>query len=311
MSISPLLQNCRICPRDCGVNRLRGTGYCGAGAQLKINLAQLHFGEEPPITGTRGSGTIFFSHCNLLCVYCQNHLISLSGNGSEITQDDFVKIMLELQEKGAHNINLVTPSHFSPQIGQALESVRNGALKIPVVWNSSGYEKIETLQAMEGLVDVYLPDYKYYHKIYARKYSHAEDYPVRALESIREMYRQCGNLDLDSDGIARRGLMIRILVLPHGLAGVKHSLHLLADELGTEISLSLMGQYYPAGKATLYPELSRGILPEEYQVATDTAIALGFNNVYVQQLSSDDHWTPQFIRKEDAKPGKAQHGENI
>jgi putative pyruvate formate lyase activating enzyme len=293
------------------VNRFQSVGFCGAKAELKINLAQLLFGEEPPISGTRGSGTIFFSHCNLLCVYCQNHLISLNGHGNTITEEELVAIMLELQRQGAHNINLVTPSHFSPQLAHAIRSAKHKALIIPIVWNSSAYEKTSTLQEMEGLVDIYLPDYKYYHKIYARKYSNAEDYPQVALAALREMHRQCGDLVVNSDGIASRGLMVRMLVLPHGLAGVKQSLHLLADEFGTRLALSLMGQYYPAGKANEYPELGRGILPEEYQEVLDTAIALGFEQVYIQQLSSDDHWTPRFIRGGDAANSNALQGENL
>ncbi|MDD5316722.1 MAG: radical SAM protein [Candidatus Cloacimonetes bacterium] len=291
---SALLRDCRICPRECGINRFSETGFCQAPAELKINLAQLHFGEEPPISGTRGSATVFFSHCNLRCVFCQNYLISREGHGHTISEADLVDLFFALQEQGAHNLNLVTPTHYSPQVQSALELAKSSGLKIPVLWNSSAYEKVETLRRLEGLVDIYLPDYKYAHKIYAGKYSHAADYPIVAFAALKEMYRQVGNLQVNDKALAERGILIRLLVLPHSLAGTKKSLNAIYDEFGTNMALSLMAQYYPAADAYRYPELCRGINPDEYQEVVELALELGFKRVYVQQLSSDDLWTPKF-----------------
>ncbi len=290
----PQLQSCRICPRDCGVNRYAETGYCGATGNIKINMAALHHGEEPPISGTKGSGTIFFSHCNLLCVYCQNYTISTEGKGYELSCEDLAKLMLKLQEQQAHNINLVTPTHYSPQIAESLRIAKAAGLTLPIVWNSSGYESLDTLSSLEGLVDIYLPDLKYAHGIYAGKYSSAPDYPQIAFEAIKAMFKQSGALQIDSQGIATRGTIVRLLVLPYGLSGAQSSLIRLADELGTDISISLMGQFYPAGKADKYRELQRGITEEEYQAVVDTAIELGYKSVYVQELSCSDAWTPDF-----------------
>lgn len=308
MSLNPALQNCRICPRNCGIDRYQTIGFCGAPAELKINLAQLHYGEEPPISGTKGSGTIFFSHCNLLCVFCQNHSISLDGCGTYISTEDLAYLALQLQDNGAHNINLVTPSHYSLQIAEAIALAKTKGLSIPVLWNSSAYETTETLRRLDGLVDIFLPDFKYYHKIYARRYSNATDYPEIALSALREMWRQVGHFTTDPDGMATNGMLVRILVLPNGLAGVKQSLYLLADEFGTGLALSLMAQYYPAGKANDYPELRRGIHPEEYQEVVETASILGFECVYTQDLSSDDHWTPKFRFGEIAEPTQVLQG---
>ncbi len=288
------LESCKICPRDCAVNRYQERGYCRASADLEINLAQLHFGEEPPISGSRGSGTIFFSHCNLRCVYCQNHQISLMGHGHRVSEEEMVRIMLDLQSRGAHNINLVTPTHYSVQLRSVLQKAKAEGLKIPILWNSSAYEKVETLKSLEGLVDIYLPDYKYHHPVYAGKYSHATDYPQTALQALTEMHRQTGFLSLDSAGIAQRGVLVRLLVLPNNLSGTRSALRDLADHFGSLLPLSLMGQYYPAADAYSYPELSRGINIDEYQIALDTIHDLGFENVFSQELSCDDAWTPRF-----------------
>lgn len=293
----PELAACRICPRDCGVNRYLTDGFCGASAELKINLVSLHHGEEPCLSGIRGSGTIFFSWCNLRCVFCQNYSLSVQGWGTEITCLELADAMLNLQNQGAHNINLVTPTHYSIHIIAAVNDAKDRGLTIPIVWNSSAYEKPETLKQLKGLVDIYLPDFKYGHGIYAAKYSHARDYPEVALAAIQEMFSQVGLLQFGADGIATQGIMIRILVLPNGLAGSKKVLQLLAENLGTEIHLSLMGQYYPAGEAALYPELTRGISQKEYQEVLDAALQLGFENIYVQELSCNDTWTPRFMDK--------------
>jgi putative pyruvate formate lyase activating enzyme len=286
--------SCNICPRNCGIDRTKNKGYCGVTDKLRINLATRHFGEEPCFSGTRGSGTIFFAGCNLRCVYCQNYEISTLCWGKDISVEELIRLMLKLQEEGAHNINLVTPTHFTLQLREAIIQAKEKGLTIPVLWNSSAYEKVETLQLLTGLVDIYLPDFKYAHKVYAQKYSSAPDYPAVAISAIKEMFSQVGLLKLDEKGIAQKGLLLRMLVLPNKLAGCKENLYTLTEELGTELTLSLMGQYYPAGKAKNYKELTRGITLSEYFEVVDTAVELGFTKLYTQEISSSDTWTPNF-----------------
>lgn len=293
MSYSQMF-SCNICPRNCGIDRTKNKGYCGVTDKLRINLATRHFGEEPCFSGTRGSGTIFFAGCNLRCVYCQNYEISTLCWGKDISVEELIRLMLKLQEEGAHNINLVTPTHFTLQLREAIIQAKEKGLTIPVLWNSSAYEKVETLQLLTGLVDIYLPDFKYAHKVYAQKYSSAPDYPAVAISAIKEMFSQVGLLKLDEKGIAQKGLLLRMLVLPNKLAGCKENLYTLAEELGTELTLSLMGQYYPAGKAKNYKELTRGITLSEYFEVVDTAVELGFTKLYTQEISSSDTWTPNF-----------------
>lgn len=291
------LRSCTICPRNCGIDRYRNRGYCGAPAELMIDMATLHHGEEPPVSGSRGSGTIFFSWCNLRCVFCQNYELSHEGWGSELSTEALAELMLSLQDRGAHNINLVTPTHYSLQIISALELARQ-QLRIPIVWNSSAYEKVEILQRLSGLVDIWLPDYKYSHGIYAKKYSQAADYPEVAKAALQEMFRQSGHLQMDAQGMAVKGMLVRLLVLPHKLAGTKDSLRMLADTFGPELYLSLMAQYYPAGKAQNYPELNRGITNAEYEEALETAAELGMNNVFIQTDTGSKLWTPKFTNNE-------------
>jgi putative pyruvate formate lyase activating enzyme len=286
--------SCNICPRNCGIERAKNKGYCGVTDKLRINLATRHFGEEPCFSGTRGSGTIFFAGCNLRCVYCQNYEISTLCWGKDISVEELIRLMLKLQEEGAHNINLVTPTHFTLQLREAIIQAKEKGLTIPILWNSSAYEKVETLQLLTGLVDIYLPDFKYAHKVYAQKYSSAPDYPAVAISAIKEMFSQVGLLKLDEKGIAQKGLLLRMLVLPNKLAGCKENLYTLTEELGTELTLSLMGQYYPAGKAKNYKELTRGITLSEYFEVVDTAVELGFTKLYTQEISSSDTWTPNF-----------------
>ncbi len=288
------MSSCNICPRNCGIDRTKHIGYCGVTDTLKVDLITRHFGEEPPLTGTRGSGTIFFSGCNLRCVFCQNYDISSNCWGKDITKDELTNLMFKLQTEGAHNINLVTPTHFTRQLREAIFYAKKEGLAIPIVWNSSAYEKVETLQSLNGLVDIYLPDFKYAHKVYARKYSSASDYPAIAISAIKEMFSQVGFLEVDSNGIAKKGIIIRMLVLPYGLAGCKENLYTLANEIGVDLTLSIMGQYYPAGKANDYKELRRGISPKEYQDVIETAVALGFTNIYTQEISGSELWTPDF-----------------
>jgi len=286
------------------VDRYLSTGFCGAKAKLRIDLTSLHHGEEPCLSGSQGSGTIFFSWCNLRCVFCQNYSLSAQGWGKDTDELELAKIMLSLQAQGAHNINLVTPTHYTPQIVAALHLAKGQGLGIPIVWNSSAYEKPEILKQLKGLVDVYLPDYKYGHGVYAQKYSQARDYPDVALAAITEMFSQVGTLQFDAAGLATRGLLIRILVLPNGLSGSQKVLRLLADTFGTELSLSLMGQYYPAGSASQFPELTRGITPREYAEVLNTAWELGFSHINTQELSSNDSWTPAFPENPGELTGK-------
>ncbi len=298
---------CRLCPRACGAVRSQGPGFCGADATLRVALAQLHTGEEPVLSGPqpdpagRGSGTIFFSGCALRCVYCQNHDISIgapgkAGLGHELSTDDLTALMLELQQAGAHNINLVTPSHFTPQVRQALVLARANGLTLPVVWNSSAYETVETLRTLEGLVNIYLPDLRYMDSAAAAaRYSAAPDYPRVATHAIAEMQRQVGPLVLDeTTGLARRGLLVRLLVLPGDLGRVDLALAWLAETLGPDTAVSLMGQYYPAHRALEFPELSRGVAPQEYAALRRRMEALGFTRGYVQAVGSGPEWTPDF-----------------
>jgi len=292
---------CSLCPRACGAIRSQAPGFCGAGERLRVALAQLHTGEEPTLSGPqpdpdgRGSGTIFFSGCTLRCVYCQNHDISIENLGHELSTDDLTALMLELQQAGAHNINLVTPSHFTPQVRQALVLARANGLALPVVWNSSAYETVETLRTLEGLVDIYLPDLRYMDAAAAARYSAAPDYPRVATHAIAEMQRQVGPLVVDeATGLARRGLLVRLLVLPGDLGRVDLALAWLAETLGPDTAVSLMGQYYPAHRALEFPELSRGVAPQEYAALRRRMEALGFTRGYVQTVGSGPEWTPDF-----------------
>lgn len=302
----PELKNCRVCPQNCGVNRYEQSGFCGADQRLKINLAQLHHGEEPVLSGDRGSGTIFFSHCNLRCCYCQNHSISHQGWGSHYSSEACAELMLELQNAGAHNINLVSPTHYTPQLIDTIGIARREGLNIPIVWNSNAFETVATLRRLRGLVDIYLPDYKYAHAIYSRKYSYAKDYPQVALQAIQEMYAQAGDLQCDAAGMAVKGVLVRHLVLPNGISGTRDALYALRERLGSAVSLSLMAQYYPTPEAARYPELNRGINSTEYSEALETAEALGFNCIYTQELNASAEWTPEFLQ-----PGTAANQVNI
>jgi putative pyruvate formate lyase activating enzyme len=290
----PELSNCTICPQACGTDRYREAGFCGAGRQLKINLAQLHHGEEPVLSGTRGSGTIFFSHCNLRCVFCQNHEISHLGWGTHYTEEECADLMLRLQDQGAHNINLVSPTQYTPQLVSALTMARTRGLGVPVVWNSNAYECVDTLQRLKGLVDIYLPDYKYASADKALKYSSAPDYPVIALKAIHEMWKQVGELVVDEDDIALKGVIVRHLVLPNRIAGSAEVVRVLHREFGPSLALSLMAQYYTAGNAGSFPELSRGLKPLEYKEILDLLPEFGFEWVFAQDLDSSPEWTPEF-----------------
>lgn len=287
------LNNCTICPHLCGVDRSCKQGFCRSSEKLHISTFQLHFWEEPVLSGTRGSGTIFFSHCNMRCVYCQNYQISQYGHGKTADPPELKDIMLSLQESGAHNINLVTPTHVTPLIRDALIMAKHEGLQIPVVWNSNAYERIETLQELEGLVDMYLPDLRYAEDETAYTYSGIKNYTRIARQAIREMKRQTGRLKTD-EGIAWKGLLIRLLVLPGNINRVDLSLDWIARVLGVETSISLLGQYYPAYKSFYYPEINKGTDRKTYRKIADHAAKLGFDNGFLQETGSSRDYTPDF-----------------
>lgn len=282
------LRSCDLCPHYCGVNRLENEkGICGTGLLPKLASANIHRGEEPPISGSRGSGTIFFSGCSLSCRFCQNFPISRLRNGDEITTRSLAERMLQLQRRRAHNINLVTPTHFMPQILAALWLAIPEGFSLPLVWNSGGYEKVDALVLLDGIVDIYLPDMKYADALPALDISSAPGYRDINRAAVLEMLRQVGHLQLDGDGIAEKGLIIRHLVLPERQAGSKDTLHWIADNLGKETHIALMSQYFPAGKASSIPGLSRPLTYEEYEEATDALEDAGLENGWVQELDRE------------------------
>jgi len=279
-----ILKECRICPRECRVNRLKGEkGFCGCGEELIVSSFHPHFGEEPPISGYRGSGTIFFAHCNLRCVFCQNYPISHLGNGNKISVEELAEGMINLQKMGCHNINLVTPTHFIPQIVLALSKAIEKGLSIPLVYNCGGYEAVETLKLLKGLVDIYMPDIKYGGEEEGKKYSSAPDYFEIAKKAVKEMFTQVGNLQIDKEGIARKGLLIRHLILPHKLAKTRNVLKFIAEEISPYTYISLMSQYFPAYRAREFKELSRRITREEYEEALEITRELGLEEGWRQE----------------------------
>ncbi len=265
-------ERCKLCPRECGAMRLKGErGACGAGDRMEISGYGPHYGEEPPLVGKGGSGTIFFSFCSLRCVFCQNYETSRGIVGYKVSAEELAEIMLKLQKKGCVNINLVTPSHFVHQIVEALDIACGLGLHIPLVYNCSGYEKKEILSQLEGIVDIYLPDIKYADAKIAKKYSGIDDYPSVAKAALKEMHRQVGDLVLNKEGIAERGLLIRHLVMPGGIAGTAELMEFIAREISPFSWINIMDQYYPTYLAYRYPELSRRITDEEYREAVEAA----------------------------------------
>jgi putative pyruvate formate lyase activating enzyme len=262
-----LLESCEVCPHKCGVNRLKGElGFCKTGKNAIVDSYFPHRGEEKPIRGYRGSGTVFFSYCNMRCVYCQNYQISQLGEGREVSPEELAEIFLELQAMGCHNLNLVTPSHVVPQILSALYLAVKKGFRLPIVYNTSSFDSLESLRLLEGIVDIYLADLKYADREIARRYSKVKNYPEVAMDAIREMHRQVGDLILDERGIAVKGLLIRHLVLPNGLAGTEKVAEFLGS-LSKNMAVNVMDQYYPSYMAWKYPELSRRITQREYHQA--------------------------------------------
>ena len=278
-----IMFDCVLCPRACHVNRLAGqTGYCGQTAELMAARASLHYWEEPCISGTSGSGTVFFSGCNLRCVFCQNHNIALGKAGRVIAPEHLAEIFLQLQEQGANNINLVTPTHFLPQIVIALEQAKQQGLHLPIVYNTGSYESPEALRHLEGLVDIYLPDYKYAESELASRFSHAYDYPERAVEAVGEMVHQTGMPEFDADGYMKRGTIVRHLILPGHTRNSKKVLKLLHESFGNQIYVSIMNQYTPVFKQKEYTELNRRVTEREYEKVLDYAFEIGIENGFFQ-----------------------------
>ena len=281
------LAKCDLCPRNCMVDRTVGEkGYCRAPGELVVYNYGPHHGEEPPLSGSKGSGTVFFSHCNMGCVYCQNWKFSQEDKGEEISARRLSDIMLEMQREGVHNINLVSPTHFSPKILEALKYAYEGGLNLPIVYNTGGYDSKHVIEALDGIIDMYLPDMRYSRDVMARKYSNAPGYVSNNKDIVKEMYRQVGNLQ-ESDGIAKKGLIIRLLVLPEMISGTINTLRFISKDISNEVYLSVMSQYYPAYKTKEHKELSHRILSEEYYPVVEEMNELGFTNGWVQPFQGD------------------------
>jgi putative pyruvate formate lyase activating enzyme len=279
-----MLRECHVCPRRCGTNRLEGgVGYCLTPAVASVASYNDHHGEEPCISGIRGSGVIFFTSCNLRCVFCQNYPLSHLQVGQPATSERLAEMMLELQARDVHNINLVAPSHVVPQIIEALFLAADRSLQIPLVYNTSGYDSLDSLRLLDGIVDVYLPDAKYGSNENALKYSNAAGYVVANRVALKEMWRQVGPVELDEKGLARHGMIIRHLVLPNGIAGTREVLAFVAREISPDVTISLMNQYFPANHAHNLPELSRSLTAGEYETAVDFLLEAGLEKGYVQE----------------------------
>lgn len=284
---------CDVCPRKCSADREISKGFCRMGTNPVVAKAFLHMWEEPCISGIRGSGTVFFSGCNLKCIYCQNYRISHENFGKELTVEQLSSVFLSLQEKGAHNINLVTPVHFVIGIRKAIQAAKD--LRLPIIYNSNGYESLEGLSMMEGVSNVYLPDIKYFSPDISRKYSGAEDYFEKASRAVMEMYRQVGPAIFDSDGIIRNGLIIRHLILPGLSADSIKILEWIKKSLPEDVHISLMSQYTPYYKACDFPEINRHITRREYEKVLNCFYRLGFKHGYVQERSSaGEEYIPEF-----------------
>jgi putative pyruvate formate lyase activating enzyme len=274
------LKSCMLCPRKCGVDRLAGeTGFCNTGQFSLVSSYSPHFGEEAPLVGTHGSGTIFFTHCNLLCLFCQNFDISHQGVGHEVTDDELAAIMLALQNQGCHNINFVTPSHVVPQILAALEVAVEHGLNVPLVFNSGGYDCPTTLKLLDGIFDIYMPDFKFWESQVAESSCQAGDYPEVARKALAEMHRQVGDLQINDGGIALRGLLIRHLVLPGGLAGTRKVMQFIARKISPSSYVNVMSQYRPCGRAQEVKGLESHLSPEDYKNAVRAAIEEGITRL--------------------------------
>lgn len=290
-----LYSDCTLCPRNCHVDRSITKGYCRETDELVVARAALHMWEEPCISGTKGSGTIFFSGCSVGCVYCQNHNIASGKAGKIITTERLAEIFMELQNKGAHNINLVTPSHYIPHIIEAFNISKNNGFNIPIVYNTGGYEKIETLQLLDGIVDIYLPDLKYMDENIAQKYSNCRDYFSYASKSLKEMIRQVGEPQFDNDGIMTKGIVVRHMMLPGCLEDSKNVIKYLHGTFDNMIFISIMNQYTPLPHVVKYPEINRKITDDEYDMLIDYAVNLGVENGFIQEgETQSESFIPEF-----------------
>lgn len=291
-----LTEPCRLCPRSCRADRSRGkAGYCGMDGTLRLARAALHMWEEPCISGARGSGTVFFTGCGLRCIYCQNREIALGRQGKTITVERLADIFLELEQKGAANINLVTGTQYVPQILTALEDAKARGMKLPVVYNTSGYERPEILHLLEGYVDIYLPDCKYMEASLAEAFSRAPDYPEVVKGALAEMFRQVGPPKLDAQGYARKGMIVRHLILPGHTTNSRKVLEYLYQTYGDDIMISIMNQYTPVYPQEKYPELNRRVTAREYNKVLDYAISLGIVHAYIQEgKTAEESFIPEF-----------------
>lgn len=283
---------CGICPRKCNTDRTREYGFCGTGVKFKVARSAPHQWEEPCISGTNGSGTVFFSGCSLRCCFCQNYNVSHIALGKEITSAELMRLFDRLIEKGVHNLNFVTPTHYTPMLAEVLREYKP---TVPVVWNSSGYESADSLKLLEGLVDIYLPDLKFFDSSVSLKYAGAADYFDYASEAVKEMYRQVGDLACDENGIAKKGVIIRHLVLPGNVSQSFKIFNWVEENIGTGVSVSLLRQYVPYGDAVNMPPLNRKLSAREYSLAKQHILSLGFENCYFQKgTSATEDFIPDF-----------------
>ena len=290
------LERCNICPHKCQVNRIKGqVGRCKSGNKVKIALYSIHNFEEPCISGKNGSGTIFFSNCNLNCVFCQNYEISQLGQGKEFEINGLADIMIKEQEKGVENINLVTPTSYIIQIAESIKIAKDKGLKIPIVYNTNSYENIESLKLLDGLVDIYLPDLKYYYNKLGKRYSNVDNYFEIATNAILEMYRQVGNVQIDSNGILQKGVVIRHLVLPNHIENSKKVLKWIKENLDNKVFVSIMAQYFPTYKAKDIEKINRKLTKKEYQEIMEYVDSIGLDNGYVQELGEhEEEYVPKW-----------------
>ncbi len=280
-----ILESCELCPRQCRINRLKGeVGFCKATADVMVSSIGSHFGEEPELVGHHGSGTIFLTHCNLGCLFCQNYDISHLGSGTVMAVDEIVKGMLYLQKRGCHNINFVTPTHYTPQLTKAIQLAAGNGLTVPIVYNCGGYESLEVIRLLEGIVDIYMPDMKYSDLEQAKKYSNAPDYFERCTAALREMHRQVGVLKTDARGVAERGVLIRHLVMPGDVAGSRRTLEFIAHDLSADSYVNIMFQYRPVYRAHEFPEINRRPRLSEYNAVVDMARELGLHRGFDKEF---------------------------
>lgn len=291
-----LLENCNICPHKCNINRNKGKiGRCKATNKIKVALYSVHNFEEPCISGEKGSGTVFFSNCNLNCIYCQNYEISQQGRGKEISIEELSDIFIEQQKRNVENINLVTPTSYAPQIIEAIKIARKKGLNIPIVYNTNGYENVETIKMLDGYVDIYLPDLKYYYNDIARKYSKIDNYFEIATKAIKEMEKQIGKTVIDENGIMKKGIIIRHLVLPNNIENSKKILKWIRENMNNDTYISVMAQYFPTYKAKEDLELNRKLTKQEWRGIEEYIEKLGIENGFIQELGEhEEEYVPKW-----------------